>query len=155
MHSGRLPLILVLPLNTLIRRRRIESSERTRRLAGRAISASRKLNKSAIALDGRLEVQFYTKYRFPQGIRSRVQEVRTTRPIDTYEAIDRDTGTRRTGWLYSQVASTLNTAPRGLILGRGIKYILKKRLAEFEADQSTTSKDLQDGSSGRSTIVKF
>ena len=40
------------------------------------IGASRKLNKKAIEFDGRGEVHFFTKYRFPQGIRSRVQEVR-------------------------------------------------------------------------------
>ena len=50
--------------------------------------------------------------------------------------------------------SSSSTRIRALILGRGIKYMLKKTLAEFEADQSATRKVLPDGRKNRSTIVE-
>ena len=58
-------------------------------------------------------------------------------------------------WLNSQVTSTLNTAPIELILDRGLKYLLKKGLAEFQGNPSTTEEVLPDGSSGSGTIVEF
>ena len=41
-------------------------SEAYKKIGKARIGASRKLNKKAIAFDGRGEVQFYTKYRFPR-----------------------------------------------------------------------------------------
>ena len=63
------------------------------------------------------------------------------------EAIGRNIGPRSHTAVNSEVASTLNTAPRRLKLDRGIKFILEKILAQFEANpQSTTREDLPDGS---------